>query len=260
MTYDHSRKAGNQGDVWKHFLLLTAFSQALPYKADFLYRESHAGAPRYGLGERGEWRRGIGRVLPPADDLEAAPYFRQFPSSIGPGYSYPSSWSQVAEYARSQGRSITIELCDTSDEVSQAVGDQGESVRFSRSDGFQSILSSPPADLTLIDPPYHPDAKRDWANVRRCISRLLEQRSSWLVWYQVFSHTNPRLLVQHSSLPGFEVMWHQVGPKPSQLLKGCGVVADRLTSTEFEAQHQVLLLLSEKLGGELHLRLPSGVA
>lgn len=260
MAYDHSRKAGNQGDVWKHFLLLSAFSKALPPKAGFLYRESHAGAPTHVLGERGEWRRGIGRVLPAAADLEATPYLQQFPSSIGPGYSYPSSWSQVAEYARSQGRSVTLELFDTSEEVSQAVGDQGESVRFSRSDGFESILRSPPADLTLIDPPYHPIAKQDWANVRRCISSLLEQRARWLVWYPIFSHTNPSLLVQHASLPGFEVMWHRVGPKPSQLLKGCGVVADRLTSSEFEAQQPVLLSMSERLGGEFHLRLPSGVA
>ncbi|MGE0640858.1 MAG: 23S rRNA (adenine(2030)-N(6))-methyltransferase RlmJ [Thermoanaerobaculia bacterium] len=257
MAYDHARKAGNRGDVWKHFLLLTAFSRALLSKPDLLYRESHAGAPKHVLGKLGEWRRGIARVLPPAADLEATPYFRQFPSPIGPGDSYPSSWSQVAEYALGQGGSITLELCDTSEEVARAVGKQGASIRFSRSDGFESVLNSPPADFTLIDPPYHPDSKRDWASVRSCISSLLAQQTRFLAWYPIFSHTNPSVLVQHAKLPGFEVLWHQIGPKPSQLMKGCGVVADDLTASEFTMQRQALQSLGEKLGGAFHVRSPT---
>src|SRR4051794_32128615 len=61
MPYNHSRKAGNQGDVWKHFLLLSALAETLRPGAKYLYRESHAGASAHILPERGEWRRGIMR-------------------------------------------------------------------------------------------------------------------------------------------------------------------------------------------------------
>jgi 23S rRNA A2030 N6-methylase RlmJ len=42
MDYNHSRKAGNQGDVWKH-AVLTAVADAIDVGEEVLYVESHSG-------------------------------------------------------------------------------------------------------------------------------------------------------------------------------------------------------------------------
>ena len=62
MSYDHSRKAGNKGDVWKHFTLVTVVDR-LGVKDSFRYVDVHSGAPSYELGQTGEWTRGIAAVL-----------------------------------------------------------------------------------------------------------------------------------------------------------------------------------------------------
>jgi 23S rRNA A2030 N6-methylase RlmJ len=59
--YSHSRKAGNEGDVWKHALLLTVASK-LTVDDRVHYVESHSGAPVHHLLDHGEWQRGVGRV------------------------------------------------------------------------------------------------------------------------------------------------------------------------------------------------------
>lgn len=62
MSYDHSSKAGNLGDVWKHSVLV-ALVDAVPKKSEsFRYVECHAGAPIHKLAEKGEWSRGVGRI------------------------------------------------------------------------------------------------------------------------------------------------------------------------------------------------------
>ena len=48
MDYNHSRKAGNQGDVWKH-AVLTAVADAIDVGEEVLYVESHSGTPVHQL-------------------------------------------------------------------------------------------------------------------------------------------------------------------------------------------------------------------
>ena len=40
MMYDHSSKAGNKGDVWKHFALVTVVDR-LPSSDTFRYVDTH---------------------------------------------------------------------------------------------------------------------------------------------------------------------------------------------------------------------------
>ena len=49
MAYDHARKAGNRGDVWKHAVLVALTDAITTDSSSFRYVESHAGAPLHDL-------------------------------------------------------------------------------------------------------------------------------------------------------------------------------------------------------------------
>src|SRR6266850_3813375 len=63
MDYNHSRKAGNRGDVWKHAILMM-IADTIPIRNDeFHWFETHAGAPIHRLqtgpfssDSRQDWR------------------------------------------------------------------------------------------------------------------------------------------------------------------------------------------------------------
>ena len=61
MDYSHSRKAGNQGDVWKH-AVVTAVAEAIEVGEEVLYVEPHSGVPVHPLVAGGEWLQGAGRL------------------------------------------------------------------------------------------------------------------------------------------------------------------------------------------------------
>lgn len=66
MAYDHSRKAGNRDDVWKHAVLVALMDAITADSDSFRYVESHAGAPFHDLQPGGEWRHAAGRSPVPA--------------------------------------------------------------------------------------------------------------------------------------------------------------------------------------------------
>src|SRR6056297_1992731 len=74
MAYDHSRKAGNLGDIWKHAVLVS-IAERIKAQNDFRYVESHSGAPIHNLTDGGEWRRGIGAIVDKVDQ-SSHPYLR----------------------------------------------------------------------------------------------------------------------------------------------------------------------------------------
>src|SRR5690349_8883569 len=61
--YDHARYAANQGDVWKHWALARVLDGLARNGAPFHYAETHAGPGETTLAGRGEWRRGLGRLV-----------------------------------------------------------------------------------------------------------------------------------------------------------------------------------------------------
>jgi hypothetical protein len=72
--YDHSRKAGNEGDVIKHAFLLDTLDRLLMGKKEgadgFWYVDTHAARPYHRLPATGRWSYGIGKLrgmpdLPP---------------------------------------------------------------------------------------------------------------------------------------------------------------------------------------------------
>src|SRR6266446_4697115 len=98
-SYDHAKKAGNAGDVWKHFILL-AVTEALikkrslsPKSIPFVYVDTHAAEGQYLLPPKGDWQRGFGKIHPHLQQHPERPYFRllsRFDEKV-----YPGSWHLV---------------------------------------------------------------------------------------------------------------------------------------------------------------------
>ena len=113
MAYDHAKKAGNQGDVWKHFVLVT-LADKLPENSDTVhYIECHAGAPIHKLKQPGEWQNGIGKII--KDAMCNGPYVeaarKWFPAQ------YPASWVFVAGRLALRFENVRVTLFDTSEDV-----------------------------------------------------------------------------------------------------------------------------------------------
>ena len=69
--YDHSNKAGNEGDVIKHAFLLDIVDRLLAERKDssgrFWYVDTHTARPYHRLSSSGRWAYGVGRMRKRAD-------------------------------------------------------------------------------------------------------------------------------------------------------------------------------------------------
>ncbi len=90
MPYDHARKAGNRGDVWKHFTLVSVID-SLDVPERFRYVDLHSGAPIHDLRPGGEWKSGIGTILTECRALTRHGYFETASAFLGK-MKYPAAW------------------------------------------------------------------------------------------------------------------------------------------------------------------------
>jgi 23S rRNA (adenine2030-N6)-methyltransferase len=266
MSYDHAKKVGNKGDVWKHFILLTLLRQLTEERRSlsdrFRYFESHAGRGLYTLKEKGEWRQGIGRVTESPNLPREHPYFQILGTSITSGSNYLGSWLLVGKYLSNQRVPFRLLLCDTSQDVADAIRTEmldkevRSAISFHQSDGFAKLGGHAGQDLVLVDPGYHPNAERDWAKCRQAAMHLEHTGTPFVIWYPVFWPTKPTKLVRETGLPGFEVLWAPMGQKPSQNQKGCGILAGTRSEKILRAVTAELSALAVLLSGELIIREP----
>jgi 23S rRNA A2030 N6-methylase RlmJ len=224
VAYDHSRKAGNLGDVWKHAVLVSTANH-LEVGSDFRYIETHSGAPVHHLRAGGERRRGIGGILDQVDE-KSHPYLRQAKLHMKSN-TYPSGWLFFATAMSQRINSLAIDLCDTSSDVADQYRCSIQSLMppnakgvFHKKDGY-AFLEDVDADLVFLDPPFAPD---DWGRLSRTCCLLKQKKVPFLAWYPIFWPTKPTQLVNETSLSGFEVMWREFGQKPCQNMKGCGML------------------------------------
>jgi 23S rRNA A2030 N6-methylase RlmJ len=110
VAYDHARKAGNKGDVWKHFTVVTVVDR-LGVDDTFRYVDIHSGAPSYELGHAGEWKRGIGAILEECAPLQSHGYL-QIASKFVTGGTYPSAWRIVVDRLSTRSRHVEVVLTD----------------------------------------------------------------------------------------------------------------------------------------------------
>jgi 23S rRNA A2030 N6-methylase RlmJ len=259
IAYDHGRKAGNRGDVWKHFALVTVIEPLVRADA-FRYIDTHSGAPLHRLGATGEWRRGIGEILNRCTALRRHGYVETV-SEFVDNKAYPSAWWLVVNRVSPRCAHVDVILSDTADAVAATYRESplpgvpaNVAVCFNKADGFQRLRSVSRADVVLIDPPFSPNAAADWRQLGEACCSLRQRNVPFLAWYPVFSETKPAELVNKTGCSGWEVIWARIGLKPSQNLKGCGVLA---SATLFEilqpAKHSFEVLAS-CLGGQFNER------
>jgi 23S rRNA (adenine2030-N6)-methyltransferase len=263
VSYQHSKKAGNKGDVWKHFILLECVDRLLRENDDrsctFEYWETHCGEGSYTLGPKGEWRSGIGKFLPAKGSLANHPYFRLLGAPLCPNSVYPGSWRLVGMYLENRKIPFKMYLFDISEDVANTISsDQKEdriwpTVMFRQEEGFSALQFCGNPDLLFIDPPYK--ARTDWRRCKLAGLELNKKDTPFLIWYPVFWDTEPDRLVKEVQSPGYEVIWASMGPKPSQNLKGCGMLAGGAMGRVLEESRCQLRELAQALGGELSVRL-----
>ena len=247
--YNHSKKAGNRGDVWKHFIL-TVLARNISLDSDSIhFVDCHAGAPVHDLIKGGEWQRGVKHLIDKATNDNA---YVDIVKKYWP-QRYPSGWLIVANVLAERFKRVQISLFDNSEEVACHYSDEGlcnlksrgylsenVEVTFCKDDGFTRAVNNNDKDLIFLDPPFSPNADRDWNSLTETCKELKCQDQSFAAWYPFFWHTKPRELLERTQCEAWQVLWSDCGPKPSQNLKGCGILLSDSLATLVKEREQYL--------------------
>lgn len=228
MAYDHSRKAGNLGDVWKHSVLVALADVVSGNSEPFRYVECHAGAPIHELTKNAEWRRGVDTFTREASGRSRyAAMAREWLERKR----YPASWVFVADRLSRRFQQVQIELFDVSDHVTAQYGALPDlqvpgnvQWSFRQADGYAEVARLESADLVFLDPPYSPDAEEDWRRLRQACQTLMAHRIAFAAWYPFYWPTRPARLRDSTTCESWEVTWAPCGRRPSQNPKGCGML------------------------------------
>ncbi|HEX4870797.1 MAG TPA: 23S rRNA (adenine(2030)-N(6))-methyltransferase RlmJ [Nevskiaceae bacterium] len=198
MHYRHHYHAGNFADVFKHALLIELL-RALSRKASpWCYVDTHAGAGRYGLGERaertGEWAAGVGRLREATNLSPALEALRERLGGTVALAAYPGSPWIAAGLARSGDRLI---LCETVPEVADELRQEmrnapqaaGVTIALHRRDGYEALpaLTPPPEKrgLVLIDPPFERSDEFEAMEAAILASQARWSGGVYAAWYPV---------------------------------------------------------------------------
>jgi 23S rRNA A2030 N6-methylase RlmJ len=129
-------------------------------------------------------------------------------------------------------------------------------VNFNQSDGFELAISNGRADLVFLDPPFT-DREREWQLLAGTCMYLRDQGISFLAWYPYSWHTFPNWIVETTKCEVWEVFWAKCGARPSQNLKGCGMLVSEAVSAALHKARAVLEPLPACLGWDLRIRQPA---
>ena len=266
--YNHCRFAGNNGDVWKHFLLLEVLRSLVSRSVDsFHYVETHAGPGYARLGENGDWRRGIGRFMgPEAAQAIEHPYFDLVLPGMRENLLYKGSWALVAEYLRRTGHSnfkisaheINADTLKMSASTIRK-GQLADWVTLKPQSGYEALDKLEHVDFCLIDPPYRSSdgSADDWSKVNKALLRAKQISKNWMVWYPVFRRDEPDELIEISQGVALELSW--APDAPGWVMKGCGMLMDHFTADLLRFQPGMLRSLAAALGGQMSLRYSSSL-
>lgn len=249
MPYDHKNNAGNRGDVWKHAVLVS-IARHIDVAESFKYVETHSGAPFHSLANARAWRRGVGDILESNADH---PYSEAARAWINRQI-YPAGWKFFVDALTPRCKKIQVVLCDTSKEVANRYNELSRDFSsnhvdgiFKHRDGF-AYVRDVSADLVFLDPPYSPNAASDWASLATACNNLRQRRVPHIAWYPIYWPTRPNELVALTGEVGLEVMWAEMGSKPSQNMKGCGMLLSPEMASILRKDDPDLVSLASLLG------------
>lgn len=263
MQYNHSRKAGNQGDVWKHSVLLAIADSVVATSDMFQYVECHSGSPIYELTRGGEWERGVGRL---ARGGSCDCVYTTITKAWLEVNRYPASWVQVVDRLAKRFTRVRAVLADIAERVAADYPPPADvpvppnvTVEFRRADGYAVAESLEKADLVFLDPPFHPSADADWRKLAASCLSLSERNVPFVAWYPFYWHTRPQWFADTARCEAWEVAWAPCGLKPSQNLKGCGMLASAQLVPALQDAERELKRVSSCLGSEIRFRYPAAV-
>lgn len=257
MHYDHSKHAGNAGDVFKHMLLAGVAGYMLQrglLGCGRVYAESHCGAPFYTLMAGGEWEGGIGRLWSRRDDLLQLDYFMIMSRLNGSSLSvYPGSASIVLQEAKARFVPICAHLWDCSRSVAHAWdcvdGSREQSAAFHLGDGFcgvSGLIQKTSPGLLLIDPPY--TGSQDVGRSEELFYRAVKCGWTVLCWFMTGTNLQPDMQCPHSV---YEIVFSRAGMDGGRF-KGAAVAvggADHYLKEHIELQiHRLFEILSTGSG------------
>ncbi|MDE0513006.1 MAG: 23S rRNA (adenine(2030)-N(6))-methyltransferase RlmJ [Gammaproteobacteria bacterium] len=253
--YNHSEKAGNSGDVWKHFIL-TVLARNISLDSDSIhYVDCHAVAPVHDLSKGSEWQHGVKHLIDNATNDNA---YMDIVKKYWPE-KYPSGWLIVANVLAERYKRVQVSLFDNSELVEGYYSDkdlcnlknrgylpENVEVTFCKDDGFTRAADNKDKDLIFLDPPFFPDADKDWNSLTETCKELKCQDQSFAAWYP-FSGTKVRELLERTQCEAWQVSW----PDCESNLKGCGILLSDSLATLVKGREQCLKDLTGSMDWKL---------
>lgn len=163
MSYDHHKKAGNQGDVLKHVALAAILDSLLADHAtpEFRYADTFAGYAYSPIVQGNEWEKGVGLLLPKGHELSQnrhtdlwySWYLKGRPQLLGGVY--PGSSLIATDMCYLHRKSPNLALWDVSSTVVANLMEtyQGQDHRIYCRPAGPNAGAIRAADLLFIDPP-----------------------------------------------------------------------------------------------------------
>ncbi|MCG8619896.1 MAG: hypothetical protein MI802_27065, partial [Desulfobacterales bacterium] len=107
-------------------------------------------------------------------------------------------------------------------------------------DGFEAVKNLMEADLVFLDPPFHPDADKDWASLIDTCNILKSKHIRFVAWYPFNARNWPQELVDKTGATAWESHWNTDRAASGRGLIGCGMLfSDRLQPLIREAQEKI---------------------
>ena len=204
MNYRHAYHAGNFGDVLKHVVLTLVMRHLLLKETPIRVIDLHAGVGLYDLnsiesGKTGEWRDGIGKLLPAQKETDKGEGAENTLSTYldivrsmndGGGLSqYPGSPMIARALMRDCDVLVANELHEEDNKLLSSRFKRDDQVRVLKLDAWTAIKSLlPPRErrgLVLIDPPFEDPHEFD-----RMVEGMVEAQKRfetgvYILWYPI---------------------------------------------------------------------------
>lgn len=201
-SYSHSAKAGNEGDVAKHPVLVAAVNGLLDgHAGSFRYADTFAGSPMHRLRPGGEWEGGIGRFTrggaPTNPDLMF--WTEQWAATAGAWY--PGSSLVVRMVLEHRGVPFEGRLWDTDGGVVEALErayPHGGPYRSIRGVARPEDFSHWRPDLLFIDPPRLYPTRSHYPDLKDLLG-FLEVAENLLIWLPMRAAADRRGGISHLS-------------------------------------------------------------
>ena len=182
-------KAGNQGDLVKHFILTHIVHQLCQTHTSINYCETHTGYPFYDLTSSPEWQQGIGAFRKACIYQEKPHADVQFFYDLIDGdnltvHHHYSGSSKLVERCIQQNKiqNFQLHLCENHHPVFDALKstyDKDPHVYLYFENGYATAKALTDMDLYFVDPPNIDDQYDDYVEIIRYLTDRHAPLVSW---------------------------------------------------------------------------------